>query len=208
MKHSQLSIRDLSFERNNQTLFRAVNFTLSTGEMLQVRGANGSGKSSLLRILAGYMRPELGDVCWDGQCIFKNRDEYQQQLHYLGHQNGIKPLLTARENLTLNSALLLKKNTSGIKNILARLGLERLQDTKAMHFSAGQSRRLALARLLLHPLRLWILDEPATALDAEGQALLAAMLAEHLQNNGSAIIATHQDLGAKTQTLNLGEKHA
>jgi heme exporter protein A len=206
-----LQIANLAFLRNDTPLFRDLSCQLTTGNALQIRGANGSGKSTLLRVLAGYLQPESGSISWHNQSIDEQRDTYQQQLHYVGHQNGTKQNLTAFENLQLAAALRGEPCTSQqIKRALAEIELSHAASTKAIHLSAGQGRRLALARLLLHPAALWILDEPTTALDNKGQAFLIALLDQHLANNGSAIVATHQilPLAKPMQTIQLGESHA
>ena len=186
-----LILNNLLYERNYEALFHSVNCTLQPGEMLQIHGANGSGKSTLLRILAGFIQPKQGDVTWQGQSIFK-LGEYQQQLHYIGHQNGMRLRLTVYENIKLHGALLGRETQ---KSVLQYFDLINLSEKQAMHLSAGQMRRLALTRLLLNPAKLWILDEPMTALDKIGQALLLKLLDAHVKQGGMAVIATHQDLG-------------
>lgn len=189
-----LRLHELSFERNNRFLFQSISCKLSQGDVLQVRGANGSGKSTLLRILAGYIQVEKNALQWNDQCISEQLDTYQQKLHYLGHQNGIKTGLTVEENLRLNLALSSKNNFDEIQSASEKVGLNHLLKTPANLLSAGQSRRLALARFLLNPLQIWILDEPATALDTAGQDVLNHLLKAHQANGGILIIATHQNL--------------
>lgn len=203
-----LIINNLTHERNNQILFTDIQFTLNAGELLQVRGSNGSGKSTMLRILAGYIEPVRGEILWNENSIFEYQDFYQQNVSYLGHQNGIKPYLTVKENLNLSAALAnnkVKKIT--LENVLEKIHLQNLANTAAMQLSAGQKRRLALARLLLNPTTLWILDEPMTSLDAQGQTLLSQLLEKHLKNGGMGILATHHDLPLVTKTIVLGEKN-
>ncbi len=190
-----LCISQLAFERNNEPLFHPIDCTVSTSEILQVRGANGCGKSTLLRIFAGYISPEMGTIFWQGKNIFQQRDEYIQQLCYIGHQNGIKLHLTVSENLKLICALANQKIPhSSFKKILHTMQLENIEHTQAIHLSAGQKRRLALARLLLMNTRLWILDEPMTSLDQAGQTLIADLLNQHIAQGGMAVVATHHDL--------------
>lgn len=204
----KLTIENLSFERNNQLLFSQLNFAVKTGELLQIKGANGSGKSTLLRILAGFIEPQSGTVRWQDRCIFAERDLYQNQLHYLGHQNGIKPYLTVYENLRLHCALTDNHfNSSKFQEVIKRMGLRNLIDTQIIHLSAGQARRVALARLLLTSAAIWILDEPVTALDSEGQDCFITLLNQHLSDAGIAIISTHQNLQTKSDlTIQLDEK--
>jgi len=206
-----LTFQDLSFERNQHLLFSNVHGSLKAGEMLQIRGANGSGKSTLLRILAGFIAPLTGAIHWEENPILANPENYQQQLHYLGHHNGIKQNLTVYENLKLSAALLsLSLQPQKAKDILKQMGLTHKIHTQALHLSAGQLRRLSLARLLLTTNSLWILDEPTTALDAEGQHLFSNMVKQQLENNGIIIFATHQDilLTPAMKTLTLGEQDA
>lgn len=206
----KLAIHHLAFERNNQFLFKEVNCLLNAGEVLQLRGANGSGKSTLLRILAGFLQPHEGAIQWQNQCIFKQRDAYQQQLHYVGHQHGVKHHLTVYENLQHYYALAcLEQNDLQIKKIIQQIQMQHVIHTQASYLSAGQLRRLALARLLLTKTSLWILDEPTTALDVDGQQLLMNWLTEHLAEGGMAIIATHHhlQLAREIKTIHLGHIH-
>lgn len=190
-----LAIQHISFERNHRALFHCLTGDIQPGECLQITGHNGSGKSTLLRVLAGLLEPLNGEILWQTTSIFKEREIYHQQLHYLGHQNSIKRSLTVYENLTLSTAIAnvsLHKTT--IQHVLQRLHLSHALQTPAAHLSAGQLRRLSLSRLLLYPKPLWILDEPSTALDAKGQQILSELLNQHLATKGLAIIATHQTL--------------
>lgn len=190
-----LTITNLAFERNFRCLLNNINFTLTPGELMQIRGTNGSGKSTLLRILAGFIEPTRGTIQWQDKNVALDRDHYQQQIHYVGHQNGIKPYLTVRENLQLNYALANHpKNVEQLEYVLQQFGLQHLTQTQALHLSAGQARRIALARLLLHTTPLWILDEPTTALDEATQIFLTTLLQQHLSAGGIAIVATHHDL--------------
>jgi heme exporter protein A len=204
-----LAAERITLERNNQILLSQITFELNAGELLQIRGANGSGKSTLLRALAGLIEPEEGKVQWDNQSIFQYREIYQRCLHYVGHRNAVKPSLTVLENLKLHCALRAKKFDL-LQNlaILQQVGLDELTSVFVTQLSAGQLRRLALARLLLHPAQLWILDEPMTALDSQGQTLLKNVLNQHVQQGGMAVIATHHDMLAagNTKTITLGEQ--
>lgn len=208
---SQLAFHGLAFERNYQPLFTGITDTLHAGEILQIRGTNGCGKSTLMRILAGYIEPQAGTILWRNTCIFQQRDEYQQYVHYIGHQNGVRPYLTVQENLYLSAAVAGEKiDPAAVSNITQRINLHHLAETQTLRLSAGQLRRLALARLLLSTKPVWILDEPMTALDADGQALLFTMLKQHSAMGGISIVATHQELllDAQTKTLLLGESYA
>lgn len=191
----QVIIKDIGFERNHALLFEKINYSLNAGELLQIRGANGSGKSTLLRILAGLIEPQQGAVLWQNQPISTYYDEYKQKLYYLGHQNTTKRNLSVYENLRLNTLLRGQQlNETDLKNALTKIGLSHLMHTQAQHLSAGQTRRLSLATLVLTSAPLWLLDEPMTALDSDGQDLLVSLLNNHLSLGGIAIIATHHDL--------------
>ena len=198
-----LTLKNLAFEREHQVLFSDLSCHLQEGDFLQVIGENGSGKSTLLRILAGLLEPHEGDVLWQGKSIFQERDAYQPHLHYIGHLNGIRPYLTCYENLDLNASLISQKITrEHINESLRQVSLHRSSTLQAIHLSAGQQRRLALARLLLHPAKLWILDEPTTALDQSSQEMLTQMLNQHVKTGGIVVIATHQDF-----MIEASEKH-
>jgi heme exporter protein A len=192
---AELRITDLAFERNYRWLFSGITAQLSAGETLLVQGANGTGKSTLLRMLAGYIQPAHGDIFWQQQSISHLADDYQQQLHYLGHQNGLKPALTVMENLRLTMALAAKKfDIEQAAAILQELQIKSLAAQMVSQLSAGQSRRAALARLLLNPCQLWLLDEPNTALDAQGQKLLTDLLNKHRAQGGVTVLVAHQEL--------------
>jgi heme exporter protein A len=201
-----LTIADLSFERENACLFSHLHAELRSGEILQVRGANGSGKSTLLRLLATYLEPSSGKIFWQNHCINKHRDLYQPHLQYLSHQNSIKPSLTVFENLQLAAAL--NRNTLSLlkaHTLLEAINLQQVIHTQTQYLSAGQRRRVALTRLLLNPATLWILDEPLTALDSAGQDWVMQIVQQHCNRGGMAIIATHHHLSltAAMKTIDL-----
>ncbi len=211
MKNFTLLIDNLSFERNTEWLFESISLKLNAGELLQIKGPNGSGKSTLLRILAGLIEPLSGSVFWQDQCILQDRAEYHKYLQYIGHQNGVRLTLTVYENVQLSLALNSKKCTSkDIKAAIEKVGLGHFIYNQCQFLSAGQVRRVGLARLLLNPSPLWILDEPLTALDLEGQLLLNQTFDVHLKNGGLIIAATHQALttSQSIQILKLGKNHA
>jgi len=195
-----LTVTNLSFERQFITVFSQLNFTLAPGELLQIRGENGSGKSTLLRILAGFIDAPPSTIQWNYQCITDCLAEYQQQLHYIGHQNGIKHHLTVYENILFYSALG-NASTTDYSSILTKMGIAKRLHTPAHDLSAGQLRRLSLARLVLSERPLWILDEPLSALDQSGQFILGNLLNEHLAAKGMAIVATHHDLPLALSSL-------
>jgi heme exporter protein A len=182
--------------RGYRTLFRELAFTLEAGQLLLVEGHNGSGKTTLLKTLAGLREPDAGQVLWKQQPIAVWGAEYRQQFVWLGHSNGIKDDLTALENLHMMQTLSVPRTPpSPLKSVLERMGLAGNGHRFPRHFSAGMKRRLALSRLLLSNARLWILDEPQAALDRAGIQLFESMLAEHLQQGGSAIMTSHHEVG-------------
>jgi heme exporter protein A len=188
-----LQIDKLTCRRNEKDLFTDISFELDEGEMLLIEGHNGSGKSSLLRILTGLSTPYSGEIRWMGNNIQTIRDDYSNALHYIGHTNGIKSGLTVLENLQLTQHLSGTTFTTTV-NVLESLQMKSHQHSFAKNLSAGQKRRLALARLLLIQKKIWILDEPLTALDIHTQTFFISSLEHHLQQGGLAIISSHQPL--------------
>lgn len=187
----RLSVADLTCRRGSRELFSGLGFSLAGGEALVVSGRNGSGKSSLLRLVAGLLRPEAGRISFEGG---DHELSIAEQAHYLGHHDALKPSLTVGENLRFWSAYLGPAENPP-ERALARLGLQDLADLPAAYLSAGQKRRLSLARLLTVYRPLWLLDEPTAALDAEGQARLAELMQAHLARGGLLMAATHGPIG-------------
>lgn len=200
----KLCLHQISFERNDQELFSGMECSLNSGELLEIRGANGTGKSTLLKIIAGFIEPTSGKILFNNQSIHESLDFYKNQLHYIGHQNGLKLDLTVKENLLFYSALFAKKSRSiEINYALAQLGVEKLLNHTCHSLSAGQLRRVSLCRLMLIKRPLWVLDEPASSLDANGQELLASCLQNNLSQGMIIILATHQHLISPTKTIQL-----
>lgn len=165
------------------------------GEVLCLRGPNGSGKTTLLRCLAGLTRPDAGDIRWLGRPIAEAESGFREALAFLGHLPALKDDLTAEENLDFALRLRGVRADAGSRRAaLDRVGLGRRLRLPARRLSAGQRRRVGLARLCLDPARLWLLDEPLTALDDEGQQLFHALLGQHLQSGGVCVAATHHAL--------------
>ena len=192
---STLEARDLACSRGLATLFRGVAFSVAAGEWLAVRGPNGSGKTTLLRCVAGLTQADRGEVLWDGEATRSAGARFRASLIFGGHLAGLKDDLTAEENL--HNALALRgtaADTPACRAALAEVGLEKRRLLPARRLSAGQRRRIGLARLLVDPAPLWVLDEPLTALDDEGQRLFARLLEGHLSRGGLALVATHHDL--------------
>ncbi len=183
----------LSYARKGSALFQNVDLKLRPGEGLVIEGANGSGKTSLLRVLAGFIPPTAGRVQWQGLELGKAGALYSEALHYLGHLPGIKGKLTVKENLGYNQYLLGRSlSEEKLEMILQTLHLSSSKDSLAEKLSAGQKKRLALARLLAFPKPLWILDEPFTNLDQAGQHWFHEQLEKHLAGQGLVILASHQ----------------
>jgi heme exporter protein A len=186
---------NLGCVRGDRLLFEGLSFSLDRGEVVELRGANGAGKTSLLRILAGLASPAEGEIRWDGKSIRSLGEEYSGTVAYLAHQNGVKDELSAIENLRITSGVAGNPlDRSRARMILEQVGLTRQQNLPARALSAGQRRRVALARLLASAAVLWILDEVLTSLDETAVKLSRQFIADHLAKGGMAIIATHQDL--------------
>ena len=184
----------LACERDWRMLFENLELRLASGDMLQISGPNGSGKTSLLRLLAGLMQPTAGEVRLNGQALSSQRHELTTNLLWIGHAAGIKDLLTAEENLSWLCALHRPSTREAIWSALAAVGLKGFEDVPCHTLSAGQQRRVALARLYLDSPPLWILDEPFTALDKQGVAQLEEHLARHCESGGMVVLTTHHTL--------------
>ena len=206
-----LETQALSCERDWRMLFEGLDLQLCAGEMLQVAGPNGSGKSSLLRLLCGLMQPTSGEILLQGVALTRQRDELARRMLWIGHAAGIKGLLTAEENLAWLCALHRPASLENIRAALAAVGLRGFEDVPCHTLSAGQQRRVALARLHLDPPPLWILDEPFTALDKQGVAELERHLADHCEAGGLVVLTTHHSLAhlpAGYRELDLGQRRA
>lgn len=201
----------LACERDWRLLFERLDLRLDRGDMLQIAGPNGSGKTSLLRLLCGLMQPTAGEVLLKGASLQAQRGELARNLLWIGHAAGIKGLLTAEENLSWLCALHQPAEREAIWQALASVGLRGFEDVPCHTLSAGQQRRVALARLYLAPPPLWVLDEPFTALDKLGVAQLEAHLAQHCEAGGLVVLTTHHSL-AQTPSgyreLDLGQRVA
>ncbi|HEX6093139.1 MAG TPA: heme ABC exporter ATP-binding protein CcmA [Dongiaceae bacterium] len=192
----------LACERGGRLVFARLDFSLVAGEMLVLRGANGSGKSTLLRVMAGLTPVLSGEIRWGDGPILTDRLAHNSRCHYVGHQDALKPVLTVRQNLQLWQSL--RGGTpERIDLALEQLGIARLTDLPARLLSAGQRRRLALARLVAIAAPLWLLDEPATALDADGAARLEQILRDHLAGGGRVVLSSHGEVAGSTRVLDL-----
>ncbi|MEE4378654.1 MAG: cytochrome c biogenesis heme-transporting ATPase CcmA [Candidatus Competibacteraceae bacterium] len=191
-----LTAEAMTCVRDGRALFEELTVQVEASQLLQIEGVNGAGKTSLLRILCGLSEPREGIVYWRGQDIRVCRPIYHRELLYIGHNPGIKPELTPLENLRFFGALTGHSCTeSALETALEQIGLYGYEHTKVAMLSAGQRRRVGLARLWLNDAPLWILDEPFTAIDRDGIANLEARLGSHVQAGGLAVITSHQTLG-------------
>ena len=187
-----LQAEGIACRRGERLLFADIRFALAAGELLLLRGPNGSGKSSLLRLVAGLLPPDAGRLLWDGRDVAAQKGAYRNALTFLGHQDALKPQLSLRDNLSFWADL--AGSDADLDAIVFRVGLSLQADLPAQYLSAGQRRRFGLARLLLRPVPIWLLDEPTTALDADGVRLAVDLIRQHLSGGGMALVASHEAL--------------
>jgi len=198
---------DLVCYRGERTVFQGLTFGLGGGEAVMLRGANGSGKSSLLRLMAGLGRPLSGVIGWQGQSIADDPEAHNARLHYIGHHDPVKPVLTVAENLGFWAALRSpKEDTNAVMAALERLGIGHLAGVPGRFLSAGQKRRVNLARVLASSADLWLLDEPQTALDKAAEHSFFDAIAEHRSNGGMVVMSSHADKNlADAMEIDLGK---
>ncbi len=212
----QFTGADLVCFRGGRTVFAGLGFTLEPGSALLLRGPNGSGKSSLLRLMAGLARPLEGAVHWDGEDIATDPEAHNAHLHYVGHADPVKPVLTVGENLRFWADMKSggKNDAAGgesdvdeaVGGALDRLGIGHLESVPGRFLSAGQKRRVNLARLLAAPAALWLLDEPATALDRAAVQSLDDAIQRHRSDGGMVVISTHAEAGQPdAREIDLGQ---
>ncbi len=195
-----LSARELTCIREERVLFEALELNISAGDIVQIEGPNGAGKTSLLRILAGLSQPYDGTIYFQDKAVAEQREAFHQNLLYLGHLPGVKGEMTAQENLEFNLALHgLSSDTA--EATLAEVNLLGFEDALASHLSAGQHRRISLARLWQSQHKVWILDEPFTAIDKLGVEKLEQLFVQHADNGGCVILTTHQDLSLPAERV-------
>jgi heme exporter protein A len=204
----RLEARALECIRGNRVLFRDLELKVEAGEVIQVAGANGSGKTSLLRLLCGLGLPTHGSITWCGRSIQEIRAEFLSEVTYVGHLPGIKLDLNPAENLAVDRALGGARAGVDSQSILERLKLQSFRTTPCRHLSAGQKRRVALAKLMLGSSRLWLLDEPLTAIDQSGVDDLTSVISDFAGNGGMVVMTSHQSVslqGCELSTLVLGK---
>lgn len=205
-----LEVSQLTAIRDERILFDSLSFTIDSGELVQIEGRNGTGKTTLLRIVTGLGDRDNGEIFWNGENIESNRDAFHEDLLFLGHSTGVKRDLTAYENLrfylSVHSKTPVDKET--IYSALTKVGLAGREDVPVAQLSAGQQRRVALARLWLSQHKLWILDEPLTAIDKQGVKVLESLFLNHAEQGGIVMLTTHQDMftdNPKLRKIKLGE---
>jgi len=192
---------DIGCVRGGREVFSGLSFEATAGEALAVTGHNGSGKTSLLRLIAGLLLPASGSIVIEGG---EPEMTVGEQAHYLGHRDALKPALSVEENLSFWANFLGGGAVAATRHCLEAVGLSHAADLPAAYLSAGQRRRLSLARLLSVRRPLWLLDEPTAALDGAGQAMFAALMRDHLTSGGLIVAATHGPLGIETREMRIG----
>lgn len=203
---SLLAVSNLLAERDDRVLFQQLNFAIEAASVTQLEGPNGAGKTTLLRILAGLNADYEGDIFFQGQPIKRARYEFAQAVSWLGHHTGVKQNLSPRENLQWAQALSQPKSIGEIDQALDQVGLFGYEDVPVQQLSAGQQRRVALARLYLSDAKLWILDEPFTAIDKAGVAQLEQLIYDFANQGGAVLLTTHHSLSyaGRLQKISLG----
>ncbi len=189
-----LEAQDLMCIRDDRTLFEHLSFQVNPGQVLLLEGRNGSGKTSLLRTLCAIRMPDAGIITWDGEDIFELGADFHAHTAYVGHKDGVKLDLSATENLNMAKGLGDPNDAISVAEALTQVDLYGFEDIPARNLSAGQQRRLALARLLVTRAKLWILDEPFTSLDSHGIAVIEALFANHLANDGMIALTSHHSV--------------
>jgi heme exporter protein A len=193
---SLLTVNDLRFERDDIAVINDACLTLDDGEILQIEGPNGSGKTTLLRILTTALQPNGGEILYQGQILSECRFDYLSNILFLGHQSALKLTLTAEENLSWITSEL--PGSVSVLNALERVGLRGYSDIPCHSLSAGQQRRVALARLLLSNAKIWFLDEPFAALDGQGVQFVEQCMERHVNGGGAVMLTTHQPIGMES----------
>jgi heme exporter protein A len=198
-----LCVEKVHVWRGDRHVLRGVSLEVHPGELMHVSGPNGTGKTTLLRVVSGLLRPEKGSIAWQGRSIAATAAEYQSALAYASHEPALKSDLTALENLRFTVGLKRRVTAAELRSSLERTGVANCADLPARVLSAGQRRRVAMARVLAFRADLWLLDEPYTNLDGSGSSLLSALLAEHVGQGGVALVVAHHELNVAVQTRRL-----
>jgi heme exporter protein A len=200
-----LKVAQLFCERDDRILFRDLNFSLDTGQVLQVQGSNGSGKTTLMRIICGLNDGYEGTISWQGAPLKQQLEEFRSSLLYIGHRVGVNKVLTPLENLRWSCSLQRQVGDEELLTALAEVGLRGFEESQCHTLSAGQQQRVSLASLLISPAQLWVLDEPFTTLDAGGVKQLEALLRQHALAGGAVLVTTHHKLDVpELEILSLG----
>lgn len=207
MLNNHLQLEQLACQRGDKILFTDLSLDFKSGDFVQIEGHNGIGKTSLLRIIVGLAQALSGKVRWNNQEICKQREEFHYKLLYLGHHSGVKPELTPWENLKFYQQISNSQQGDEILwQVLEKVGLFGKEDIVASQLSAGQQKRIALARLWLSKAPLWILDEPFTAIDKKGVQVLTQLFEQHAENGGIVILTSHQEIPSnKLQKVRLDQ---
>jgi heme exporter protein A len=198
-----LCVEKVHVWRGDRHVLKGVSLEVHPGELMHVSGPNGTGKTTLLRVVSGLLRPEKGSVAWCGRAIAASAAEYQSVLAYASHEPALKSDLTALENLRFSVGMKRPVSAAELRSSLERTGVGTCADLPARVLSAGQRRRVAMARVLAFRADLWLLDEPFTNLDGSGSSLLSALLAEHVGQGGVALVVAHHDLNVAAETRQL-----
>ena len=196
---SSLIVKNLSCQRGYNQLFKNLSFQVNGGDILRITGTNGSGKTSLLKILAGLSMQESGDIYLDKLCV--RSQAYQNQIFYLGHLSALSAELTSIENLEFLTQLQGDVNQQQLFQALEQVGLKGYEDEYCAKLSAGQKRRVILAGLMLSQASIWLLDEPFTALDPHGVKIVETWIQQHCQQGGMCLFTTHQDSALENQKV-------
>ena len=200
---SFFEIKNISCIRGNKLLFKNLNFKLNNNQLLVIKGANGSGKTTLLKILSGLLNPISGSIIVNKKNINLLKDEYFKQFEYIGHENAIKSALTVRENLNFYLKIKKSLDKKNFEKAIKIFNLKNLLDIKIENLSSGEKRRVSLSRLILSNSKMWFLDEPTNGLDKKNASIFFKILKQHLNSNGLAIIASHDEIKIKNKNINL-----